>query len=74
MQKLGKNHGGYQGETIDIRAVLRDVEIAAQKFSWHSEIFHEAGEFKLPALHRRPEAGSGKPEVRIYISAGIHGD
>ena len=24
MQRLGKNHGGYHGETIDIRAVLRE--------------------------------------------------
>ena len=29
MERLGKNHGGYHGETIDIRAVLRDVELAA---------------------------------------------
>ena len=74
VQKLGKNLGGYFGETIDIRAVLRDVEIAAQKFGWHSEIFHEAGELKLPALHRKPEVRSQNPESRIYISTGIHGD
>ena len=74
MQKLGKNHGGYHGETIDIRAVLRDIAIAAQKYGWHSETFHEAGEFKWLALHRRSEARSQKPEIRIYISAGIHGD
>jgi hypothetical protein len=74
VQKLGKNLGGYHGETIDIRDVLRDVEIAAKKFGWHTEIFHEAGEFKLPALHRKSETRSQKPEIRIYISTGIHGD
>jgi protein MpaA len=74
MQRLGKNLGSYLGETIDLCAVLREVEIAAQKSGWHSEIFHDAGEFKLVALHRKPEAGNQKPEVRIYISAGIHGD
>ncbi|HEX3856951.1 MAG TPA: M14 family metallocarboxypeptidase [Verrucomicrobiae bacterium] len=74
MQKLGKNLGSYFGETIDIRAVLREVKIAAQKFGWISEIFHEAGEFKWLALHRKPEVGNRKPEIRIYISAGIHGD
>ena len=73
VQKLGKNHGGYQGETIDIRAVLRDVEIATQKFGWHSEIFHESGEFKWLALHRKPIRTSNF-SLRIYISAGIHGD
>jgi hypothetical protein len=74
MQPLGKNLGSYHGETIDIRAVLRDIEIAARKSGWHPDIFHEAGGFKVPALRRKQEAGSGKPEVRIYISAGIHGD
>jgi hypothetical protein len=74
VQKLGKNHGGYHGETIDIRAVLRDIAIAAQKSGWHSETFHEAGEFNWFALHRRPEVRSQESEIRIYISAGIHGD
>ncbi len=72
MERLGKNHGGYHGETIDIRAVLREVEIAAQQHGWTSETFHEAGEFKLFALHRtcRDEA----KRRRIYLSTGIHGD
>ncbi|MGD0253683.1 MAG: M14 family metallocarboxypeptidase [Verrucomicrobiota bacterium] len=72
MERLGKNHGGYHGETIDIRAVLRNVETAAQTHGWTSEIFHDTGEFKLFALHRtcRDEA----KRRRIYISAGIHGD
>ena len=73
VQKLGKNHGGYHGEAIDIHAVLREIEIVAEKSGWRSEIFHEAGEFKWLALHRKPEF-SRKPEARIYISAGIHGD
>ena len=74
VQKLGKNHGGYHGETIDIRAVLREVETTAQSPGWIPEIFHETGEFKWLALHRKPEAGNRKPDARIYISAGIHGD
>jgi len=72
MQKLGKNHGGYHGETIDIRAVLRDIASAAQTHGWATEIFHEVGDLKLPALHR---AGRTETQARrIYISAGIHGD
>ena len=74
MQKLGKNHGGYHGEAIDIRAVLREVEAAARQRGWTSEVFHKAGDFKWFALHRKPEARSQKPEARIYISTGIHGD
>ena len=60
MQKLGKNHGGYHGETIDIRAVLRDIKAAAQQHGWTSELFYETGDLELFALHRGP-----KPEVRI---------
>jgi hypothetical protein len=74
VQRLGKNLGGYFGETIDIRTVLRDVETAAQQHGWTSEIFHDAEEFKWFALHRKPEVRSQKSEARIYISAGIHGD
>ena len=74
VQKLGKNHGGYHGETIDIRAVLRDVETAAQQHGWTSEIFHLTPEFKWFALHRKPEGGSKEQAARIYISTGIHGD
>jgi len=54
MQKLGKNRGGYRGETIDIRAVLRDIETAAQQHGWTSEIFGKQNDFNLLALHRPP--------------------
>jgi hypothetical protein len=74
MQRLGKNLGGYLGETIDIRAVLRDIEIAAQKNNWRSETFFEIGGFKMIALNRKAEVRSRNSEFRIYISTGIHGD
>jgi protein MpaA len=75
VQKLGKNLGSYLGEAIDIRAVLGEVKIVAQKSGWISEIFHEAGEFKWFAFHR-PPLSIRKPQspIRIYISTGIHGD
>ncbi len=73
MERLGKNHGGYRGETIDIRARLHSIEAVAQRHGWTSETFGQQGEFKLLALHR-----SGlrrKPSAsRIYLSTGIHGD
>ncbi len=85
MERLGKNKGGYHGETIDIRAVLRDVEIAAQTHGWTSETFGMQGVFNLLALHRQPlsilnplarrsGAEPAQPSTRIYLSAGIHGD
>ncbi len=72
VERLGKNHGGYHGETIDIRAVLRDVETAAQTHGWTSETFGQQGEFNLFALQRtcRDEA----KRRRVYLSTGIHGD
>lgn len=73
MQKLGKNHGGYHGETIDIRAVLREIETAARERQWGSERFHEQGGIQLQSLHRPPPSAAA-PVRRIYISAGIHGD
>ncbi|MGA3284944.1 MAG: M14 family metallocarboxypeptidase [Verrucomicrobiota bacterium] len=73
MERLGKNHGGYHGETIDIRAVLRDVEIAAQRHGWTSETFGQRGEFNLLTLHR-PPVRTSHFAPHIYLSAGIHGD
>jgi hypothetical protein len=74
VQKLGKNHGGYFGETINIQSVLRDCEAAAQAYGWTTEIFHEAGDFKWLTFHRQPVTCNLQPATRLYISAGIHGD
>jgi len=72
VQQLGKNLDGYYGETIDIRAVLREIEMAASAHGWALEIFHSHRGFDWVALHR----GSRSEEKRksVYISAGIHGD
>lgn len=70
MQKLGHNHDGYRGETIDIGAVLRDVSEAALKSGWAFEPMKVAAELELQTWRRVVPA----PSQRIYISAGIHGD
>ena len=72
VQKLGKNHGGYHGETIDVRAVQRAIATAAQKQGWTAEVFHTQADFKWLALHRAPRHTANAP--RLYLSAGIHGD
>ncbi len=87
MQRIGKNHGGYHGETIGVRPALHEVETAAQQHGWTSEIFHESGDFKWLALRRSPSrttrhaprgthhaARTTRHAPRIYISTGIHGD
>ena len=72
VKRLGKNLGGYYGEAIDIRHVLRDIESAASAHGWTSEIFHTDRDFNWVALHR--ESRTEINRKRIYISAGIHGD
>jgi murein peptide amidase A len=75
VERLGKNHGGYHGQTIDIRAVLRDIETAARQHGWTSETFGRQGGFDLTALHRPPPpTPSPQPSNKIYLSTGIHGD
>jgi protein MpaA len=75
VQKLGKNHGGYHGETIDIRAVLHDITAAAQQHGWTSEQFYKTGDLELFALHRTSLSTlNHQPSTRVYISTGIHGD
>jgi protein MpaA len=75
MERLGRNHGGYHGETIDIRAVLQDIEIAAKQQGWSVETFGQQGDFNLVAFHRAPLTTlDPPPSTRLYLSAGIHGD
>ena len=75
VQKLGKNQGGYHGETIDIRALLRAVKLAAQQHGWTCEVFYKTGDMELLAIHRVPPATiNSQPSTRLHISAGIHGD
>src|SRR6059036_1296617 len=70
MQKLGKNVGGYKGQTIDIAAVLRDLEHAGRRFGWTFEPVRAEGAIELATWHRDPP----QPRRRVYLSAGIHGD
>ena len=75
MQRLGKNLGGYFGETIEIGTVLRDIEVASRTHGWKAEAFCELGGYTLSALQRAAPSPRPSPFTRrIYLSAGIHGD
>ena len=75
MQRLGKNHGAYHGEQIDIRATLRDIAAAAREHGWSSETFHRAKDLEWSALRRAPlTPDPSHPAPRLYLSTGIHGD
>ena len=70
MQRLGKNHGGYLGERIDLAAVLSDIAQTAQRQGWTGEMLPTDTGLALQAWTRSPAS----PRRRLYFSAGIHGD
>lgn len=63
MQRLGKNIGGYRGEGIEVKAVLKRFEEAVAGKNWTRApnffAFSRAVEF---------------PRKRVYLSTGTHGD
>jgi len=69
-QRLGRNKGGYFGETIDIRQVLRDDLDAARQFGWEIAELPAYGHLDLLAFRR----SGTEPVKNLYLSAGIHGD
>ena len=73
MQRLGKNIDGYLGETIDIIPVLNDCTTAGRAHGWSIEDIPATPKPGLLALTRRSTLDT-RPSLRIYISAGIHGD
>ena len=70
MIRLGKNIGGYKGETIQIGAVLEDITRAARAAHWEYEALAVADGLELQNWRRSGAA----PRKRLYLSAGIHGD
>lgn len=71
LRRLGRNLNGYRGETIDVDAVLSECRRLARASGWEVEDLDPDKNFDLPAFHRR---GQTPDSVRIYVSAGIHGD
>jgi protein MpaA len=74
VQRLGKNLGGYFGETIDLVKILQGIEEAAKANGWKSEDFLHMSALRLFALRREAREETNLPIKRIYISTGIHGD
>lgn len=69
MERLLINNGRYQGERIDVREVLRQLEVTARKHGWKTYPINMGGQFQLPAFGRGPTECP-----QIYLSSGIHGD
>ncbi len=70
MQRLGKNSGGYLGDSIDIRAILTACDDAALRRGWVRELLPP--EALGRTAYFRPSARPDSP--RLYFSAGMHGD
>jgi len=70
VERLGKNQGRYLGETIEIKALLHDIQALALKHGWRNECFLNNERLCLTGYH----LPAGGPHTRLYISAGIHGD
>jgi hypothetical protein len=72
-QRLGKNTGSYQGETIDVFKLLQDVEEVALKSGWKNIPIGAAesdADLQLPAFQRLAKDA----RKHLYISSGMHGD
>ena len=67
---LGRNIGGYTGETIDIDGMLQRALAATKAHDWSVELFPSAGDLPLYGFQRLAK----KPRLTVYISTGIHGD
>jgi len=72
MERLGRNHGRYLGETVDIDAVLVATEQTARQEGWEVGHLPVREGLELLTLQRGPPAETAAR--RIYISSGIHGD
>jgi predicted deacylase len=73
MIRLGRNRGGYLGETIDLPQVLRDIRAHAHRLGWRADLMSAESGIELLAFSR-PPLGNAAWTPRIYVSSGIHGD
>jgi len=74
LRRLGKNHNGYDGERIDIAAVLEDCMRAAKSHGWDCGLIAAEPGLMLHTYSRRACLPSGGSRQTAYVSAGIHGD
>lgn len=70
LRPRGRNHGGYRGQTIDIRRVLEEIDETARGSGWRPEVLFHSEDMPATAyVLRGPRSGRA-----LYLSAGIHGD
>ena len=73
LKRLGKNHNGYFGETIQLEVLLGECLAAAHAHGWRVEEILP-GPPPLLGFSRPASQPKARPLPRVYISTGIHGD
>lgn len=73
MKPLGRNHGRYFGDTLDVPRVLSDLRTEAARHGWTVEALTTGTGLELPVFTRAPRR-EGVCAPRLYFSSGIHGD
>jgi murein peptide amidase A len=71
VQRLGRNLGGYYGETIEIDQVIAEQRALALQHGWTVDLLPASPGLELLAFRR---AAISPAKHRIYLSTGIHGD
>lgn len=71
---LGRNQGRYQGETVDIVRILAETRWLAAAKGWQEERLLAGSERELVCLTRPHRTSLSGRALRLYVSAGIHGD
>jgi hypothetical protein len=75
VERLAKNIGGYRGEAIDIPRVLRQIEEVAAGKNWVRDVVPLASEnAPQPLDFQAYRRVADSARIRVYLSAGIHGD
>jgi protein MpaA len=70
VQRLWKNVGRYNGETIQLDRLLPEIREAARTTGWHQDLMPIEAGIDFLAFRRTGAA----PKKNLYISAGMHGD
>lgn len=73
MKRLGRNHGGYRGEPLQVPEVLEQARNAAHRRGWQLASLAATPTVDLPVFTRAPRQPADWAP-RIYLSTGIHGD
>lgn len=75
MERLGKNKGGYRGETIGLPKVLQDILRAAAGKKWVRDFIPlPSNDPQIPLEFVAYRRNLESPRRRVYVSTGIHGD